>query len=200
MKVGTKSVIFGAHSFLIHPFFVAAAWWKLYGFPWDPRLWAAFFFHDIGYLGKPNMDSIEGERHVLLGGRIMGWVCGAKWRDFTLCHSRHWAKRLSKPYSKLCVADKLAFVMTPAWLYLPMARASGELAEYMRVASARQSGGQFSNFELSLLKCRSPEVWLEGLRSYTRRWIEKHRDGCADHWTVIRSTEPQPEACDGGGY
>ena len=200
MKVGTKSVIFGAHSFLIHPFFVAAAWWKLYGFPWDPRLWAAFFFHDIGYLGKPNMDSIEGERHVLLGGRIMGWVCGAKWRDFTLCHSRHWAKRLSKPYSKLCVADKLAFVMTPAWLYLPMARASGELAEYMRVASARQSGGQFSNFELSLLKCRNPEVWLEGLKSYTRRWIEKHRDGCADHWTVIRSTQPQPEACDGGGY
>jgi len=200
MKVGTKSVIFGAHSFLIHPFFVAAAWWKLYGFPWDPRLWAAFFFHDIGYLGKPNMDSIEGERHVLLGGRIMGWVCGAKWRDFMLCHSRHWAKRLSKPYSKLCVADKLAFVMTPAWLYLPMARASGELAEYMHVASARQSGGQFSNFELSLLKCRNPEVWLEGLKSYTRRWIEKHRDGCADHWTVIRSTEPQPEACDGRGY
>jgi hypothetical protein len=200
MKVGTKSVIFGAHSFLIHPFFVAAAWWKLYGFPWDPRLLAAFFFHDIGYLGKPNMDSIEGERHVLLGGRIMGWLFGAKWRDFTLCHSRHWAKRLSKPYSKLCVADKLAFVMTPAWLYLPMARASGELAEYMRVASARQSGGQFSNFELSLLKCRNPEVWLEGLKSYTRRWIEKHRDGCADHWTVIRSTEPQPEACDGGGY
>lgn len=200
MKVGTKSVIFGAHSFLIHPFFVAAAWWKLYGFPWDPRLWAAFFFYDIGYLGMPNMDSIEGERHVLLGGRIMGWVCGAKWRDFTLCHSRHWAKRLSKPYSKPCLADKLAFVMTPAWLYLPMARASGELAEYMRVASARQSGGQFSNFELSLLKCRNPEVWLEGLKSYTRRWIEKHRDGCADHWTVIRSTEPQPEACDGGGY
>jgi len=200
MKVGTKSVIFGAHSFLIHPFFVAVAWWKLYGFPRDPKLWAAFFFHDIGYLGKPNMDSIEGERHVLLGGRIMGWVCGAKWRDFTLCHSRHWAKRLSKPYSKLCVADKLAFVMTPAWLYLPMARASGELAEYMRVASARQSGGQFSNFELSLLKCRNPEVWLEGLKSYTRRWIEKHRDGCAEYWTVIRSSEPQPEACDGGGY
>lgn len=195
MKVGTKSVIFGAHCFLIHPFFVAAAWRRLYGFPWDPRLWAAFFFHDIGYLGKPNMDSIEGERHVLLGGRIMGWLLGAKWRDFTLCHSRHWAKRLGKPYSRLCVADKLAFVMTPGWLYLPMARASGELAEYMRVASARQSGGQFSNFELSLLRCRNPEVWLEGLKSYTRRWIEKHRDGRADRWTVIRPAEREREAC-----
>lgn len=195
MRVGTKSVLFGAHCFLIHPFFVAAAWRRLYGFPWDPRLWAAFFFHDTGYFGKPNMDSFEGERHVLVGGGIMGCLFGSKWRDFTLCHSRHWAKRLGKPYSKLCLADKLAFVMTPAWLYLPMAQASGELAEYMRVASARQSGGQFNNFELSLLRCRNPEVWIEGLKSYTRRWIEKHRNGSADHWTVIRPAEPKREAC-----
>lgn len=195
MRVGTKSVLFGAHCFFIHPFFVAAAWRRLYGFPWDPRLWAAFLFHDIGYLGKPNMDSFEGEQHVLLAGHIMGSLFGARWRDFTLCHSRHWAKRLGKPYSKLCVADKLAFVMTPGWLYLPMARASGELAEYMRVASARQSGGQFSNFELSLLRRRNPEVWLEGLKSYTRRWIEKHRDGRTDHWTVIRPSEPEREVC-----
>jgi hypothetical protein len=55
MKVGTKSVLFGAHCFLIHPFFVAAAWIKLYGFPWDPRLWIAFFVHDLGYFGKPNI-------------------------------------------------------------------------------------------------------------------------------------------------
>ncbi len=195
MRVGTKSVLFGAHCFVIHPFFVAVAWRRLYGFPWDPRLWAAFFVHDLGYLGKPNMDSIEGEQHVLLAGHIMGFLFGARWRDFTFCHSRHWAKRLGKPYSKLCVADKLAFVMTPAWLYLPMARASGELAEYMRVASARQSGSQFSNVELSLLRCRNPEVWLEGLKSYTRRWIEKHRNGGTDHWTVIRPAEREREAC-----
>jgi hypothetical protein len=30
MKVGTKSVLFGAHQFATHPWFVAAAWWKLY--------------------------------------------------------------------------------------------------------------------------------------------------------------------------
>jgi hypothetical protein len=77
MKVGTKSVIFGAHCVLIHPFFVAAAWWKLYGFPFDPRLWLSFIVHDLGYLHKPNMDSFEGERHVLLGGRIMGLLFGA---------------------------------------------------------------------------------------------------------------------------
>jgi hypothetical protein len=32
MKIGTKSVLFGAHCFLVHWFFVALGWWKLYGF------------------------------------------------------------------------------------------------------------------------------------------------------------------------
>ncbi len=41
MRIGTKSVVFGAHQFWIHPFFVFIAWWRLYGFPWDPRLWVA---------------------------------------------------------------------------------------------------------------------------------------------------------------
>ena len=70
MKVGTKSVIFGVHSILIHPFFVAWAWWKLFGFPWDPRLWVAFFVHDLGYLAKPNVESLErlGKASWVLGG------------------------------------------------------------------------------------------------------------------------------------
>ncbi len=72
MQIGTKSVLFGAHCFFLHPFFVAWAWWKLYGFPWDPRLWAAFILHDIGYWGKPNMDGPEGETHPEVGARIMG--------------------------------------------------------------------------------------------------------------------------------
>src|SRR5258708_5910867 len=71
MTIGTKSILFGAHQFLIHPWFVAAAWWKLYGFPFDPRLWVAFFVHDLGYWGKPNMDGAEGETHVELGANIM---------------------------------------------------------------------------------------------------------------------------------
>jgi hypothetical protein len=39
MKVGTQSVLFGAYCFVIRPFF-GAAWWRLYGFPRDTRLWA----------------------------------------------------------------------------------------------------------------------------------------------------------------
>ena len=50
MKVGTKSVIGGAHCFLLHPFFVAWGWARLFGFPRDVRLWFAFALHDIGYV------------------------------------------------------------------------------------------------------------------------------------------------------
>ena len=68
----------------------------------------------------------------------MGRICGPEWEDFVVCHSRHWAESVGKRYSKLCLADKLAFVLTPAWLYIPMAWLSGELREYMRVSSERQ--------------------------------------------------------------
>jgi hypothetical protein len=74
VKIGTKSILFGAHQFMIHPWFVAWAWWRLYGFPWDPRLWVAFFVHDLGYWGKPNMDGPEGETHVELGADIMHYL------------------------------------------------------------------------------------------------------------------------------
>ena len=145
------------------------------------------------------MDGFEGEQHVVLGGRIMGWIFGPEWRDFTLCHSRHWAKRVGKRYSKLCLADKLAFVLTPAWLYLPMARMSGELWEYMRVAATRQPGERFSEPELILLHSSDPRVWLEGLKSYTLRWVERHRNGDADRWTVVRSERGQGQACESRG-
>ena len=74
--VGTRSVLFGAHCFFIHPIFVFIAWWKLYGFPFDPRLWVAFFVHDLGYFGKPNMDGKEGETHVEFGAKIMHFFDG----------------------------------------------------------------------------------------------------------------------------
>ena len=81
MRVGTKSVLFGAHCFFIHPFFVALGWSAIWTFPWDPRLWAAFFLHDLGYLFTENMDGPEGEEHVHLGARIMGLLFGDWWAD-----------------------------------------------------------------------------------------------------------------------
>ena len=185
MTVGTRSVLYGAHCAVLHPWFLAVAWSKLYGFPWDVRLWASFWLHDIGYISKPNMDGSEGETHVELGARIMGLLFGESWAAFTAAHSRYWAKRNDRQFSRLCVADKLAFVLTPAWLYLPMTRATGELSEYMLRAKERQAGSEhFTDYESARLNSSDAREWLEGLKSYTQRWVDEHRNGGADNWTV----------------
>lgn len=184
MKAGTKSVLFGAHCFFLHPWFVAWAWWKLYGFPFDPRLWVAFVVHDIGYIGKPNMDGPEGERHPYLGAWIMGTLFGHYWYRFTLLHSRYLAKSLGSQPSRLCVADKLAIALTPAWLYLPMVRATGELQEYMAHAHHRSKGNEkLTDVEREMVTNTSPAAWYAGVQSYCRRWAEAHRDGAVDTWT-----------------
>lgn len=172
MTIGTKSVLFGAHQFAIHPWFVAWGWWCLYGFPFDPRLWVAFFVHDIGYIGKPNMDGAEGETHPATGAAIMAFLFGERWRNFTYYHSRFLAKRDGKPYSRLCVADKLAITLTPSWLYLPMTRASGELKEYMEAKGARTPAIG-----------RTPLQWHKAVQDYCRAWAYEHKDCREDTWT-----------------
>lgn len=212
LSVGTKSVLYGAHAFYLHPWFVAYAWWKLYGFPWDPRLWVAFFVHDLGYVGKPNMDGEEGETHPLLGARIMGtlfdrmksfplvkagppgWLEAehfvGEWGKFTLLHSRYLAKSLGLQPSRLCIADKLALAITPAWLYLPMVRATGELEEYLDRAHRRAaSNEQLSGAERTAVTSNTPEVWFAGVQAYMHRWVAEHRDGKADTWTGSQRAE-----------
>ena len=164
MKVGTKSVLFGAHQFLIHPLFVLWAWYRLFGFPWDPRLWFAFVLHDIGYLGKPNMDGPEGERHVELGAVLMMRLFGMAWADFCLYHSRFFAARHGKPVSQLCLADKLAIVLTPSWAFLSLARLSGEIHEYRRLAMTGKYVGM-----------QGPGIsavdWHKSVNEYLEGWI-----------------------------
>ncbi|MFV0419307.1 MAG: HD domain-containing protein [Dysgonomonas sp.] len=177
MRIGTKSVLFGAHCFLIHPIFLFIAWCRLYGFPFDPRLWIAFLVHDLGYIGKPNMDGKEGEKHVELGAKIMS-VFGAKWRDLSLYHSRYYAKKNNKPVSKLCYADKLAFACTPRWIYLPMVKATGEIREYIQQAQKRNETGWMPVSEYY--------AWHRQLRKYMIRWVAVHRHGKEDTWTSKR--------------
>lgn len=213
MNIGTKSVLFGAHQFLIHPWFVAWAWWKLYGFPWDPRLWVAFFVHDLGYFGKPNMDGPEGERHVEFGAtlmhRLFDWPrivrvplphggykreWNYRWLHFCLLHSRFYAKRLHLPPSKLCAADKLAIALTPAWIYLPLARLTGEIDEYMKLAKgARSSESKYVSMSIWHPDQRQ---WYANVQEYLRRWVEQHRDGQEDTWTPATA---QREAEDASG-
>jgi len=156
MKLGTKSLLFGAHQFALHPLFLAWAWWRLYGPPLDVRLWAAFIVHDWGYWSSENMDGDEGQRHPELGGRIMAALFGQTWGDFTRLHSRHYAALERREPSPLCAADKLVLVVTPRRLYLPLVKATGEAAEYQALYAR----------------------WL-GVESVT---VEEWYDGLKEHW------------------
>lgn len=172
MRIGTRSILFGVHQFAIHPWFVAWGWWHLYGFPWDPRLWVAFFVHDLGYIGKPNLDGPEGEEHPEFAARIMERLFGEPWGDFCRYHSRFLAKRDGKPFSRLCVADKLAIRLCPWWLYLPLARLTGELREYMQGHGARTPAGD-----------RTARQWYRDVQYYCLHWASEHRDCRPDTWT-----------------
>lgn len=170
MNIGTKSILFGVHQFLIHPIFVAIGWTKLYGFPIDPRLWVAFFVHDLGYWGKPNMDGPEGEQHPFLGAIIMEALFGIKWMSFTLYHSRYLAKKHEANYSRLCCADKLATAYVPTWFYLLQANLSGEVHEYMNHGrTAAMERGQWR--------------WARDMQAYCKKWALEHRDCKPDLWT-----------------
>lgn len=207
MKIGTKSVLFGAHCFFIHPWFVAYAWYKLYGFPWDPRLWVCFFVHDLGYFGKPNMDGPEGEQHVEFGAywvsrlfdrKFEGWFdswywCGPEtlngyrldyWGKMCLYHSRYYSKKHNAEPSKLCFADKLSLYYTPAWLYLPMVILTGEIEEYLENAKkADLNHWRAMYFQGQLGYNIFIKAWYAQLQQYMHDWVYEHLDGKKDEWT-----------------
>jgi len=195
MKVGTKSLLFGVHQIFIHPLWVALAWWKLYGFPFDPRLWVAFVVHDWGYWGCPEMDGPKGDYHPEVGAEIMhtlfdGIECGGNglnhwrfpsrtWYNFCLCHSRFLSKQMGLQPSKLCMADKLSLALEPWWLYLPRAWASSELVEYMKSA---QPDGKHGHMNLKQVTAKE---WYQSVQRYLRGYVEEHRDGKEDVVTQV---------------
>ena len=190
MKIGTRTVLYGVHQFLLHPWFVAEGWRRPYGLPVDPRLWIAFFLHDVGYIGKANLDGVEGEQHPEFGAKIMRAMFGKKWGDFCRYHSRFLAKKDGKRVSRLCLADKLAIALCPAWLYLPMARATGELNEYMKGQGARTPS-----------LGRTPGEWYADVQAYCESWAYEHADCKDDTWTGTKRdlaihTEAAPLQCE----
>lgn len=162
MRTGTKSLLFGVHCLPVHAFFVLSAWWRLYGFPWDPRIWFAALLHDIGYWGLEKMDDAKGEEHVLAGARLMGYLFDddetGYWYWFTVLHSRFWARKHGLQVSSLCVADKFSLAITPGWLYLLQANLSGEIHEYMEGKGGRTAG-------------KSQWEWLAKVKAVCRKFV-----------------------------
>ena len=179
MKVGTKSVIGGAHCFLLHPFFVAWGWKRLFGFPCDLRLWFAFALHDIGYVGL--------RRHGRSGGRAACPAWSAH-HGFALrtgvggrvpCGIRDigaagWGLPISRlmPGGQVGVSRSLPHGCICRWRdgrascrSTWCARGSGRLAT--TGSRSRKNGWSALRF---------PKIGCAGLQSYTLRWVERHRD------------------------
>lgn len=112
------------------------------------------------------MDDDDGETHPELGAKIMS-VFGDKWSDLVLLHSRFYAKRLGRPISRLCVADKLAICMYPCWLWKLLVLASGEWRDYMETPKYAVVDGYFGTDSLDE-KCTAMTTYLRG-------WIEENR-------------------------
>lgn len=217
MKIGTKSVLYGAHCFFIHPFFVALAWLRLYGFqrvedPYvgrisilNPRLWLAFFLHDLGYWGKPDMDGEEGERHPYTAAVWMTRMFNVEWGRFCIYHSRYLAKRQNRPYSLLCVADKLAIGIEPRWFYLMRVIATGEIKEYMKLAGARNPESKYAGepptkYESAGYDLSTRWAWCTNMQEYCRGWAFTHRDGRQDTWTPSVTTSSRQAVDEAGVY
>lgn len=182
MKIGTRTLLFGVHQFLWHPFTVWRAWRWLYGYA--PSWWQciAIFCHDLGYVGKPNLDGTEGKTHPDGGAELTRRIVfklarlfqprrhsstAAYWyrHDLAECaylfsrhHSREYAKQLGETPSQLCWADKACILFDPPWLYLLRARLSGELAEFK------------TNAEPYIGKV-SDEAWLQWYRARVRNLL-----------------------------
>lgn len=191
LNVGARSVLYGAHQFLLHPRYVRLAWEQLYGPVRDPRLHLSFFLHDIGYLirNTPDMDGKAGEDHVLTGAAIMGHLFGAEWEHFMLCHSRFYARRIGSPVSRLGVADKLAPTLEDRETYLRRTLASGELWEYLWEFCYGKYGGS-AHLDLDLnpahlhARIMTPEIqlaaerWYDHTMNFLREYAYTYRELC----------------------
>lgn len=152
MTVGTRSLLFGVHQFLLHPVLVLAAWVRLYGLPSLAEL-VCILIHDWGYWGCPNMDGAEGERHPEWAAAVARKLLGRHYAELCLYHSRHYARLAGREPSKLCWADKLSMLMEPWWTYLARAWLSGELREYRENAVEHGALPEYCT-------CREWHAWL----------------------------------------
>ena len=126
MQIGTKTLLYGNHQFILHPLFVGAAWVKYYHKLPNHKEAICIAIHDWGYWGKPNLDGKEGEQHPIWAATwaflhldnekdSTGWFI-PKYFKLCLHHSSFLAKKQNRPVSRMCIPDKLAVAMMPIWL------------------------------------------------------------------------------------
>src|SRR3972149_2822184 len=74
MRVGTQSILWGVHQFILHPILVYKAWTRIYARRPSLRETLCIFAHDLGYIGKTTMDGPDGLLHPEFGARLLRWL------------------------------------------------------------------------------------------------------------------------------
>ncbi len=138
MTLGTKTLLFGVHQFLIHPILVLIAWIKLYkSFPSFKEL-VCIFIHDWGYWGKIFLKDADGDKHPEFGAKIATRLFGPEWGQFVLGHSCFYVIRNEVEPSKLMAPDKYWHCIIPLWFYKMISVPTGEFFYYRSLKDARQ--------------------------------------------------------------
>jgi hypothetical protein len=70
------------------------------------------------------------------------------------------------------VADKLASLLYPRWLYLTLARLTGEMAEYRRGCGDRQS----AVWSVMVADVESDTDWWNRFQTFMTEWVRENRD------------------------
>ncbi len=109
---GTRSLLIGCHSFIIHPLMVLRAWRWWFG-SW-PAIWqiVCIFLHDIGLAGREYLsDPAIKKGHWRLGASWAERLFGNK--GFLFC-AGHTPESMG-PRSDLWYADKASWLVAPIW-------------------------------------------------------------------------------------
>ena len=130
MKLGTKTLLFGTHQFVIHPALMIVAFLKIHKRRPSMSEFLAIVVHDWGYWGCDGIDTGGGENHPYAGARIMERLYGAHGRHLVLGHSTNTCNKNGVGKSSLYLPDKYYFVLLPVFMHWLLARLSGECAEY----------------------------------------------------------------------
>ena len=163
--IGTRSVLFGVHQFIIHPLLVTLAWRKCYRrFPnWVE--FVAICVHDLGYAGCGDLDGHEGLLHPIRGAALAARIAGPDAGRLALWHSNSFSKLCGHPVSALYLPDKVSVLMEPRWCYLLRGLLSGEVWEYIRTNAPPEY--RFGRWR--------PWRWLTWFRSKVRRQLAVFR-------------------------
>lgn len=217
MKIGTKSVLFGAHCVLFHWIFVALGWYKLYGFR-RVKIGERISFHRVSDPEalnlQPGTETVRMRRHVyasLFDPRL--------WIAFMIHDLGYWGKPnmdgeegerhpewACRKMNRWFGAPWGAFVLTHSRFYakkmkLPISPLcyADKLAitlqpAWLYLPTVRATGEIREYLKMAEVNSqgkvsgKSEAKWYREMQAYVVKWVEEHKDGRADSWTTDRTS------------